>query len=167
MAHVLKLPYLKDSLRLIYELSLNSKNWRLIKKDKDMFFKLFIHSMNENLDPFLSGIVFNMVLNLKKECNFIDFPITEIGIGCKDASLEDWKHTDIMSNNFCRIFTILNEDWNYEKYGGSFILKDKEFKLNFGEFLIFDPGIIHSGGKILQNKKRFTLDISLIKNDYF
>ena len=130
-----------------------------------MFFKLFCHGRSNQPEPFISGIVHDLVLNLRNKSNgLFNLPITEIGVGCKDASLQDWAHTDTMSNDLCRIFTVLNPEWDYENNGGSFILKNEEIRLKYGEFLVFDPGTLHQGAEVKGQNKRFTLDISLHKN---
>jgi len=82
-------------------------------------------------------------------------------ISIKDQHRKDNFHTDYDSDDIVKILGILDPSWDPETMGGHFSHDNKEYPMIPGDFIVFDPRIIHAAKDIKTDRKRFAIDYAI------
>tara|TARA_R110000822_G_scaffold91624_1_gene211154 strand:- start:797 stop:1312 length:516 start_codon:yes stop_codon:yes gene_type:complete len=167
---ILKEAASKELLNLIYRTALQSQNWNFLYPIgvEEKHAKLTIYSIleHENIkDKFLLGLCISLLLEIYKNGgkNYFtnNFP-SYVGVSIKDMLRSDNTHTD-QNDHYkknTKILGILNPEWKHE-WGGGFIHGEKLYRMEPGDFVVFDSLVPHRAEDIKVNKKRVALDFSL------
>ena len=88
------------------------------------------------------------------------------GASIKDKHREDNIHTDhekdeLQDTPIIKVLGILNSDWNHIQDGGGFEHGNNIYKLEAGDFIVFDPRVKHRAEDITSDKKRIAIDWTL------
>ena len=83
------------------------------------------------------------------------------GVSMKDKHREDNIHTDhekdeLKDTIIIKVLGILNSDWNHIQDGGGFEHGNNIYKLEVGDFIVFDPRVKHRTEDIMSDKKRIS-----------
>ena len=86
----------------------------------------------------------------------------------KDKHREDNIHTDhekdeLQDTPIIKVLGILNSDWNHISDGGGFEHGNNIYKLEAGDFIVFDPRVPHKAEDIMTDKKRIAIDWTIKK----
>ena len=68
---------------------------------------------------------------------------------------------DYDEDDTIKILGILDAFWDPETMGGDFSHDNKQYKMTPGNFIVFDPRIIHAAKDITTDRKRFAIDYAL------
>ena len=149
----------------------NTKGWHFLYPYnvdfKNKFPKLILDGSTPEL-AFLFGLAFSLFLSIfeKEGYKYFTPEIKFCGVSIKDKCITENLHQDHIGNDpyanipILKILGILNSDWGSE-CGGGFIWGKQSFNLNFGDFIIFDPKVLHSNSKVLCDKKRIAIDFAV------
>ena len=92
---------------------------------------------------------------------FDNWEIISCQISIKDRTRRDNFHTDYDEDDTIKILGILDAFWDPETMGGDFSHDNKQYKMTPGNFIVFDPRIIHAAKDITTDRKRFAIDYAL------
>ena len=116
-------------------------------------------------EDFLSGIAVGLLMQIYAAGGHKYFtPTIEFcGLSIKDKDTPVNMHFDPWPEDVVKILGLLNHDWNSNKDGGGFIIKENKYDLKPTNFLLFDSREEHSNAKILSDKKRVAIDFAVSK----
>ena len=121
-------------------------------------------------DEFLAGVSMSllMMIHEKAKQQNINVPLDLLfcGVSMKDKHREDNIHTDhekdeLQDTPIIKVLGILNSNWNHISDGGGFEHGNNIYKLEAGDFIVFDPRVKHRAEDIMSDKKRIAIDWTL------
>jgi hypothetical protein len=115
----------------------------------------------------IHGIIFTILCSIYDRGGYNYFPLIMncCGASIKDKHRKDNPHIDhidddLKDTKILKILGILNPNWKPE-WGGGFIWGNQLYPLSPGDFLIFDPRVVHYAEDIYCDEKRIAIDITV------
>ena len=142
-------------------------NYPMGKPFEDKHAKIDVIQGTTIHDDFLAGVSMSllMMIHEKAKQSNVDVPLDLLfcGISMKDKHREDNLHTDhekdeLQDTPIIKVLGILNSDWNHISDGGGFEHGNNIYKLEAGDFIVFDPRVPHKAEDIMTDKKRIAID---------
>ena len=130
--------------------------------DKINLTKLNLIEHGHFKNPLLAGIAVGLMSQIY-DAGGKDYFTPEMhfcGISLKDKSTKVNLHTDNWDENKLKILGLLNSDWNHIQDGGGFEHGNNIYKLEAGDFIVFDPRVKHRAEDIMSDKKRIAIDFT-------